>query len=237
MSLERSREGAGAGLEPIVAQGVSDHVQHRLRAALLSGRFQSGQRLNERMLAAELGVSTTPVKAALQRLEVDGLVRIEPRRGVYAEFDARQAEQMTLARAALEGMIIREAAPRASAGDLIVLKSHVAEMKKATAQGAVEALIGLNARFHDAIHAASGCTYLVRLLSGQEMYDHATRVALLADADERRRALREHDAIARALSERDADRAEQAMRAHILRSGRRHIAMVFRQTSEMSDDH
>src|SRR5579885_1642210 len=103
MSLERSREGAGAGLEPIVAQGVSDHVQHRLRAALLSGRFQSGQRLNERMLAAELGVSTTPVKAALQRLEVDGLVRIEPRRGVYAEFDARQAEQMTLARAALEG--------------------------------------------------------------------------------------------------------------------------------------
>ena len=209
-------------------RGLRDHVHRALREAIISGRFRPGDKLNERMLAAELGVSTTPIKEALQRLATDGLVRIEPRRGVYARFNAEQAEQMMLARAALEGMIAREAARRAGEDDLATLDHHIAEMSHATQAGAVEQLTVLNEKFHGAIQAASGCTYLVSLLDGQRIYDRATRVALLGDASERKRALREHRAVARALADRDADRAELAMRDHIIRSGRQHIETVFR---------
>jgi DNA-binding GntR family transcriptional regulator len=214
-------------LDPIALRGLRDHVQEALREAIISGRFRPGDKLNERLLAAELGVSTTPVKEALQRLATDGLVRIEPRRGVYARFNAEQAEQMTLARAALEGMIAREAARRAGDDDLAGLDHHIAEMGHATQAGAVEQLIVLNEKFHDAIQVASGCAYLVSLLDGQRIYDRTTRAALLGDAAERKRALREHRAIARALADRDADRAELAMRNHIIRSGRQHIETVF----------
>jgi DNA-binding GntR family transcriptional regulator len=214
-------------LDPMVLRGLRDHVQEALREAIISGRFRSGDKLNERPLAAELGVSTTPVKEALQRLQIDGLVRIEPRRGAYVRFNAEQAEQMMLARAALEGMIAREAAQRVSDDDLAGLDHHIAEMGHATQAGAVEQLIVLNEKFHDAIQIASGCGYLVSLLDGQRMYDHAARIALLGDPAERKRALREHRAIARALADRDADRAELAMRDHIIRSGRQHVETVF----------
>jgi DNA-binding GntR family transcriptional regulator len=214
-------------LDPMMLRGLRDHVQEALREAIISGRFRSGDKLNERLLAAELGVSTTPVKEALQRLATDGLVRIEPRRGVYAMFNAEQAEQMMLARAALEGMITREAARRAGDDDLAGLDRRIAEMSQATRAGAVEQLTVLNEKFHDAIQVASGCGYLVSLLDGQRIYDRAARVALLGDATERKRALREHRAIARAIANRDADRAELAMRDHIIRSGRQYVETVF----------
>src|SRR5438034_6786412 len=124
-------------LDPMALRGLRDHVQEALREAIISGRFRPGDKLNERLLAAELGVSTTPVKEALQRLATDGLVRIEPRRGVYAMFNAEQAEQMTLARAALEGMIAREAARRAGDDQLAGLDHHIAEMGHATQAGAI----------------------------------------------------------------------------------------------------
>jgi DNA-binding GntR family transcriptional regulator len=227
MILETHPDARVGRLDPMILRGLRDHVQEALREAIISGRFRSGEKLNERLLAAELGVSTTPVKEALQRLEIDGLVRIEPRRGVYARFNAEQAVQMMLARAALEGMIARQAAQRANDDDLAGLDDHIAEMGHATEGGAVEQLIILNEKFHDAIHAASGCGYLVSLLDGQRMYDRATRVALLRDIAERKCALHEHRSILRALADRDADRSERAMREHIIRSGRQHVETVF----------
>src|SRR5471032_3273234 len=151
MTLETHADARIGPLDPLILRGLRDHVQEALREAIISGRFRSGDKLNERLLAAELGVSTTPVKEALQRLQIDGLVRIEPRRGAYARFNAEQAEQMMLARAALEGMIAREAAQRSSDDDLAELGRCVAEMGHDTGAGAVEQLIGLNEKFHDAI--------------------------------------------------------------------------------------
>ena len=105
-------------IQPIYLANLRDHVHHNLRDAILAGRFRSGERLNERDLARELGVSTTPLKEALRQLEAEGLVRTEARRGVYVTFGPQQAEEMTLARAALESMIARLAAKRASPSDI-----------------------------------------------------------------------------------------------------------------------
>lgn len=219
-----------AGLMPVdpsFLKSLREHVHDTLRRAIIAGQFRPEQRLNERQLAATLGVSTTPLKEALRRLESEGLVRIEARRGVYVTFSAAQAEEMALARAALESMIARLAARRATRDQCEALRETVSAMADATAAGDVERLIGLNEHFHGAIHTASGCHYLQRLLDAQRMYDHATRVTLLGDAAERGCALDEHRGILQALCEADADRAERAMRDHIVRSGQQHVASVF----------
>ncbi len=112
---------------------------------------------------------------------------------------------MALARAALESMIARMAAdphrrmPR-SPSCAVRRRDGVSRPRPATPRR----LIVLNEAFHDAIHAASGCRYLQRILVGQRVYDHATRNFILADAEERGRALVEHNAIFEALARRDA---------------------------------
>jgi DNA-binding GntR family transcriptional regulator len=214
-------------IQPIYLANLRDHVHHNLRDAILAGRFGSGERLNERDLARELGVSTTPLKEALRQLEAEGLVRTESRRGVYVTFSAQHAEEMTLARAALESMIARLAAKRASPSDITRLKDLVRNMEIATASGNVDRLIELNEAFHGQIHEASGCDYLRRLQARQQMYTYTTRVGLLGEAEERQRAFAEHSAIAEAIARGDQDEAERVMRDHVVRSGQRHVQTVF----------
>src|SRR5215471_14672664 len=141
---KRRPEGRIPTLDPGLTRGLAGHVQEALREAIIAGRFRPGEKLNERQLAAELGVSTTPVKEALQRLQIDGLVRIEPRRGIYAKFDARQASEMSMARAALESMIARQAASNAGERDIEDLEQAVERMGEATRKGNTAKLIALN---------------------------------------------------------------------------------------------
>jgi DNA-binding GntR family transcriptional regulator len=219
-------------LDPNMLKGLREHVHEQLRQAIISGQLPTGSLLNERQAAAELGVSTTPLKEALRRLELEGLVRTEPRRGIRITFDAAQAEEMALARAALESMIARLAAVRITDEALAALRAVGESMRQATQAGVVRRLIALNETFHDTIHAASGCRYLQRLLAGQLVYDKATRRFLLNDSEERERALQEHLSILAALEARDEDAAERAMRDHIVRSGRQHVQTAFARRKE-----
>ena len=221
-----------SSLDPKMLKGLREHVHEQLRQAIISGQLPTGSLLNERQAAAELGVSTTPVKEALRRLELEGLVRTEPRRGIRITFDAAQAEEMALARAALESMIARQAAARITDADIAALRTVGDNMRLATQAGTVRRLIALNETFHETIHAASGCRYLQRLLAGQLVYDKAARRFLLGDQEERERALGEHLSILAALEARDPDAAERAMRDHIVRSGRQHVQTAFARRKE-----
>ncbi len=217
-------------VDPLFFKNLREHVHGLLRGAIVAGRFRPDERLNERGIAAELGVSTTPVKEALRRLEAEGLVTTQPRRGIYVAFGEEQAEEMTLARAAIESTLARLAAQRIDDQAIAELAGCMKMMAEATAAGDVRLLIALNTQFHQGIHAASRCVYLVRLLAAQRIYDQLARQALLSDEAERAHALAEHGAVFAAVSRRDEDAAEQAMRAHVLRSGRAHIAMAFHKT-------
>ena len=122
-------------VDPAYLMGLREHVHHVLRRAIIAGELPAGTWLNERQMATELGVSTTPLKEALRRLESEGLVATEPRRGVRVTFDAGQAEEMALARAALEGMIARMAAQRIDAEGTVRLGAIVDAMALATTGG------------------------------------------------------------------------------------------------------
>ena len=215
-------------LAPIRQKSLRDHVHETLRDAIISGRLASGMRLNERQLAGDLGISTSPLKEALRQLESEGLVRTEPRKGTFVNFSPRQAEEMTLARAALESIIARQAARHGSEASFDILRATIEKMRAAVDAPDPTLLIGLNETFHDTIHEASGCDYLRRLQNAQRLYDHAARVTVLVQEDVRRNSFHEHEAIMQAIVCRDEDRAERLMREHIMAAGEIHIRLVFK---------
>ena len=217
-----------APLKPLAVAGLREHVHRALRQAILSGKFESGSRLNERRLAEQLGVSTTPVKEALRQLEADGLVETKPRSGVIVRFDYAWAEEMIFARAALESTIAQLAARRFAGEEGAVLGTILDAMRAATGHGEPEDLITLNETFHDHIHAMARSKYLGRLTDRQQLYDSGARRVIHLDPEERQRALAEHVAIGEAIIARDTARAEACMRDHVLRSGESYLNLVFK---------
>lgn len=144
-------------LDPQLLATLRDHVHRALRTAILSGRFAADERVNERQLAEQLGVSTAPIKEALLQLEAEGLVETLSRRGVIIRFNANWAEETILARAALESMIARLAAKRLKTDAVEGLEKTVNQMRIASSNAAADDLITLNEMFHDQIHAAFDC--------------------------------------------------------------------------------
>jgi DNA-binding GntR family transcriptional regulator len=222
---------------PAYLRGLREHVHELLRRAIIAGELPSGTILKERQMAEQLGVSTTPLKEALRRLEGEGLVATEPRRGIRVTFDAAQAEEMALARAALESMIARMAAARIDDSGIARLAAIIARMTEATAASATDDLIVLNELFHDAIHESSRCRYLQRILVGQRVYVHTARQFILSDPAERIRALGEHRAIFDALARRNSEAAEREMRNHVIRSARQHVKAAFENRAQRQPDH
>lgn len=214
-------------LDPKLSVTLRDHVHKALRMAILSGRYAPQERLNERQLAEELGVSTTPLKEALRQLETEGLITTLPRRGVVVLYSRVWAEEMILARAALESMIAHLAARRIDKPAAAEMAATVASMRVASAAADADELVKLNEIFHEQIHIASQCSYLARLIERQRFYDEGTRRIIHADPEERARALAEHGRIADAIVAGDSEVAERAMRDHVVRSGEHYLALVF----------
>ncbi|MBO9197015.1 GntR family transcriptional regulator [Rhizobium sp. 16-449-1b] len=220
-------------IDPRFLTTLRDHVHKTLRTAILSGRFAPDERVNERQLAEQLGVSTTPIKEALRQLETEGLVETLPRRGVLIRFNAGWAEEMILARAALESMIAHLAAKRIEKTEAAKLEDIVALMRKATEDGVADDLISLNETFHEQIHIASRCQYLSRMIERQQFYDGSIRRVIHSDPLERGKALAEHAAIAAAIISSDSDKAERVMRDHVVRSGETYLNIVFKKKEDI----
>ncbi|MDH2328145.1 GntR family transcriptional regulator [Cereibacter sp. SYSU M97828] len=221
-----------APLDAIATASLREHVHRALRQAILSGSYDPGTRLNERSLAQQLGVSTTPVKEALRQLEADGLVLTKPRSGVIVRFDYHWAEEMILARAAIESTIARLAAQRITDADIPALQQVLDDMRRATADGGVEDLIRLNEVFHDHIRSIARANYLRVLNDRQDVYDSGARQVIHMDPRERRQAFDEHSAIGAAVIARDPERAESAMKAHVLRAGESFLNLVFNKNKD-----
>lgn len=231
MQNEAPAETGADRMEKIDARFLTtlrDHVHKTMRTAILSGRFAPDERVNERQLAEQLGVSTTPIKEALRQLETEGLVETLPRRGVLIRFNAGWAEEMILARAALESMIAHLAAKRIEKTEAEKLEEIVALMRTATEDGAADDLISLNETFHEQIHIASRCRYLSRMIERQQFYDGSIRRIIHSNPLERGKALAEHAAIATAIIANDSDNAERVMRDHVVRSGETYLNIVFK---------
>ena len=199
------------------SRSAADYAYATLREEIVEGRFPPGRRMREIELASWLGISRTPTRQALSRLEIEGLVALQPRAGlVVSSLDAAAMEELYEMRGALEGTAAAMASRHASARDVEALVQLV------EAEGALPEDPAIryrhNLAFHGAIYQAAHNRYLMKSL--QALNDAIALLGpttmgvagRLADAHE------EHRRIVAAIAAQDGDKAESEARAHVGRA-------------------
>lgn len=181
--------------------------------AIDAGDYAPGARLVESELAERFGVSRTPVREALQRLETQAMVKRDGRSLIVATLDYNQLSELYAVRTELEALAARLAARHATAEEVKVLQSLIdADMR---AVGDADALARSNRRFHHQIHLASHNRYLVQQLDTVHRNMALMARTSLAAEGRGRAALAEHQAIVDALGRGDSALADEALRTHI----------------------
>lgn len=181
--------------------------------AIDTGLYRPGDRLVESELAERFGVSRTPVREALQRLETQSLLSRDGRSLIVASLDHNQLSELYAVRSELEGLAARLAAQHAAKEEIRVLREMV-ESDRALLDNP-EALARANRRFHRQLHRASHNRYLVQQLDLVHRTMALLATTSLSAEGRSATAVGEHDAIVTAIEARDGAAAHQALRAHI----------------------
>lgn len=195
---------------------LRDVVVESIRQAIISGQFPPGMRLMELQLAEEMGVSRTPVREAIRKMELEGLVVMIPRRGAYvADISIKDINEVYEVRTALDVLSAGLAAER-------IDKSEIQEMRELLAEEAalVEArdypkIIDNDTAFHDVIYRASGNTLCMNIISNLREQITAIRGRSMPYPGRVEIMLKEHRAIFDAIAAGKVEKAQEAVRTHM----------------------
>jgi len=180
-------------------------------------------RLDERKLSEQFGISRTPLREALARLDQEGLVKIMPRRGVFIVRKTKaEILDMITVWAALEGMAARLVTQTAADSDMAKLRRLFAEFQGDDVSAHIDEYSEANIKFHEAIIGLSGCQLIADIIEGLFMHVRAIRARTIHEDDRAMRSIVDHLHIIEALEARETDRAEQLVREHTL-SLRTHV--------------
>ncbi|MEP6356683.1 MAG: GntR family transcriptional regulator [Hyphomicrobiales bacterium] len=209
-------------LKPIPSSfTLKDHIHEVLQAAIIDMNIYDDDtdlRLDERKMAAQLGISRTPIREALVRLEQDGFVEIQPRKGVFVRRKSLQEVlEMIVVWAALESMAARLVTENASDGELSSLRKMAAKHSASTSRADIEEYSEANIKFHQRILELSKCSMLKNTADGLFLHMHAVRRRAMGESDRAQRSVVDHMGIIKALETRDADLASQLVREHTMR--------------------
>ena len=200
---------------------LKGHVYDRLRDAITEMDIYSEDadlRLDERSLALQLGVSRTPLREAIARLEADGLVTIVPRKGVFVQRKSLdEILEMIIAWAALEGMAARLATEQATDAEIGSLRRIASKYNENELELRIPEYSDDNIRFHQRIFEISKCVLLKEMAEGLFLHMHAVRLRAMGEEDRVQRSLEDHAEIIEALESRDADAAQRRVREHTMR--------------------
>ena len=201
--------------QPADVRSLRDVAYDDIRDAILSGALQPGQRVKERDVAAQMGISTTPVKEALRRLEQEGLVVSQPRRGaIVSGLATIPVEEIEEIRGTLEAIAARFAASRLTAAELSRLEALVADMATLTREmREPQRRVQDVSAFHRLILGGSRNDFLARFVATLAPFErlHQSEYLDPAEADAIQA---DHEAILAALQARDGDAAAREMLAH-----------------------
>lgn len=184
--------------------------------AIEAGTYMPGDRLVESELAERMGVSRTPVREALQRLETQAMLKRDGRSLIVASLDHNQLAELYAVRTELEGLAARLAARHATDEEVRVLRAMVSDDRALVADA--RALSRANKRFHRQIHLASHNRFLVQQLDLVHRSMALMATTSLAAEGRSEVALGEHDQIVTAIEAHDGEAAYQALRTHISRA-------------------
>ena len=195
---------------------LHSRVYNLIRIDLLNGVYEPGESLVEKKLSEELGVSRTPVREALRQLELEGLVKSVPNKGVTVRGISQQdIQDIYTIRMMIEGLAARWAAEKITPEEMEELKEAVELEEFYTAKSNYGNLLQFDTRFHDTIFKASKSKPLMYTLSTFHSYVQKARKVSMCSPERAAAALEEHKAIMQAIIDRDADRAEKLMTQHV----------------------
>ena len=192
-------------------------------AVLAMDAYDSGAdlRLDEKRLAAQLGVSRTPVREALARLEHEGLVEIIPRRGVRVVRKSKaEIVEMIIAWAALEGMAARLATERAPAEEITALRTLFSEFEEDELRSHLDEYSAANLRFHQRIIELGHSQLIADMADDLLVHVRAIRRPAIGEGDRVERSIVDHLHIIEALEARQTELAETLVRDHALNLAR-----------------
>jgi DNA-binding GntR family transcriptional regulator len=196
---------------------IRERVFEYLKAGVLSGHLNPGERLTEEHLAKEMGVSRTPVREALHKLESEGLIKPLETRGFIVSHDSKdEIEELFEIRSLLEGHALKIISKKISEQDLGQLNNFIEKAEEALRRKKIDEVFKWNTKFHDMLHnLVAEKRRLHRLMVNIRKYALRYRKDTLQYPDGVRRAIDGHRKILLALRLKDPDLCERVMREHI----------------------
>jgi DNA-binding GntR family transcriptional regulator len=196
---------------------LSEDAYTVVRHILLNGdRYNPGDKVSVEELSRELGVSRTPLWAAINRLEAELVVEVVPRQGVYlVDYDPKRALEMYIAREALEGMAARLAAYNVTDRQLANMQRSIDEQRKCLSKGDADGYYTRTLEFHEEILRAANNQTLERLLASVFAQMRAMRIQHKSIPTHLPKSCLDHEKILSAIRKRDPDTAEREARAHM----------------------
>ncbi|GGA56128.1 GntR family transcriptional regulator [Sphingomonas psychrolutea] len=200
---------------------AADRAYHFIRGEILSGAMTPGEQLREETLAEACGVSRTPVREAMRKLEAENLIqRSDSQRSFVATLSVDDIAESFALRAMLEGHAAARATDRIKPGQLATLFDHNAAIRDAVARETpdIAAFIEHNRGFHTVVTDAAGSERLTRLLASIVEQPVVLRTARRYDRAQLERSAAEHEELVVAFRHRDPDWAKAVMIGHIRRA-------------------
>ena len=195
---------------------LRDVVFNTLREAILRGDLEPGERLMEIALANRLGVSRTPIREAIRKLELEGLVVMIPRKGAHvASITKKDLQDVLEVRTSLEILAAKLACERMDDQQRENLYQALEHFKDVLKTKDVTAIAGADVDFHDVIFASTQNARLVQILNNLREQMYRYRLEYLKGFSSHERLLQEHRALAAAIEAKDQELAAAIVRAHI----------------------
>ena len=197
---------------------VRKWAYNHLKSDVLSGHFKPGERLTEEHLAKTLGVSRTPVREAIHKLDREGLLEHNRSGGFFVVgLNRSDIEETFGIRAVLDSYAARLAAIKHREKDLEPLEEKLNEYQIFLDRGEMDALPGINTEFHERLYALSNSPRLIKMINDLRDHVYRFRQVLLKSKEWARASNDDHRQLLKLLRKRDADGVEKLVREHILR--------------------
>ena len=195
---------------------LRDVVFNTLRKAILRGELKPGERLMEIQLANKLGVSRTPIREAIRKLELEGLVLMIPRKGAeVAQITEKNMQDVLEVRKALEELSVQLACERITPEQVEEMKMAAEDFRKVLKSGDVTKIAEADVKFHDIIFAATNNQRLITLLNNLREQMYQFRVEYLKQKECYPQLLEEHDKLIALISGGEVEEACELMGCHI----------------------
>lgn len=195
---------------------LRDVVFNTLRQAILTGELKPGERLMEIHLADRLGVSRTPIREAIHKLEREGLVTIIPRRGAeVAQITEKSMNDVLEVRRALDALCVELACDRITEEGLENLKTACDNFEQCVKTKDIKKIAQADVALHDIIVQATGNQRLIQLVNNLSEQMYRYRFEYIKDSSQHKTLVEEHRIIYRSIMAKDKETAAAAARTHI----------------------